>query len=477
MYLLAVVLLVFTMNACQKDKLNPSSSTSLPDDQVFINKDRIANQVNGLYGALKSGDLLGGRYLIYNDIRGENFINENGNGVTGLLVWNFTVTGGDTYVNRTWNAAYSAINQVNVFLDGMQTKGNAVVGDALAKQYEGEAKFVRAVAYYCLMQLYAPPYNGTGTAKALPLRLTPIREIGHNDLARSNVAEVYTQILKDLDDAEAKLPLDYNDAALNTTHAHRNTAIALKTRVYLSIGFYPNVITEANKIVSASAPFKATSGVANTLQSDITTVFASPYSTKESIFSMPFTSVSEQPGTQNQLGYYYLSAAAGGNGEYSLNAAGIISDKSWTSADKRWSFVTKNAGGTSWLRKYPGGSPYVEWVPVLRYSEVLLNLAEARAKTTNTVDPQAVALLNAVRHRSDETTTYTVVSFSSATDLINAILKERQIEFLGEGMRSPDIMRLGLNFPAKGSVKTVAPADPGYIFPAPTSETQYNSLW
>jgi hypothetical protein len=271
--------------------------------------------------------------------------------------------------------------------------------------------------------------------------------------------------------------LDYDDDAMNTTHAHRNTAIALKTRVYLSMGDYANVVTEANKIVSASAPFSASTGVANSLQSDITAVFARPYTTKESIFSMPFTSVSEAPGTQNQLGYYYLSPDQGGNGEYSLNDEGIIADNTWTSNDRRRSFIKKDSDGVSWLTKYAGGSPYVEWVPVLRYPEVLLNLAEARTRVTNTVDAQAVALLNAVRHRSDPTTTYTVASFGSTTALINAILKEREIEFLGEGLRGPDIMRLGLSFPAKGSVKAVAPTDPGYVFPAPTSETQYNSLW
>jgi hypothetical protein len=93
------------------------------------------------------------------------------------------------------------------------------------------------------------------------------------------------------------------------------------------------------------------------------------------------------------------------------------------------------------------------------------------------VDAQAVALLNAVRHRSDPATTFAPGDFASATDLINAILEERNIEFLGEGRRSPDIMRLGLPFPAKGSVLEIPTSSPSYIFPAPSSETQYNSLW
>ena len=117
---------------------------------------------------------------------------------------------------------------------------------------------------------------------------------------------------------------------------------------------------------------------------------------------------------------------------------------------------------------------------MIRYSEVLLNLAEAIARTTNTVDARAVALLNAVRQRSDPTTTFTVASFASAAELIAAILQERNIEFLGEGIRSLDILRLGLDFPSKSipgfTVAAVPPTSPLYFWPTPSEESRYNSL-
>ena len=84
------------------------------------------------------------------------------------------------------------------------------------------------------------------------------------------------------------LPLTNNATAsstANTSRAHRNTAIALKTRVYLSMQKYAEVVTEANKIVSATAPFTATTGVAHSLQADITTVFKAPYTFAETILS------------------------------------------------------------------------------------------------------------------------------------------------------------------------------------------------
>jgi hypothetical protein len=173
-----------------------------------------------------------------------------------------------------WSSAYYAINVCNLFIDGMAAKGTSVVGTTLSNNYLGEARLVRALCYYTLLQYYARPYaDGNGSNPGLPLRLTGIKGSGSSDLARSTVAEVYTQILADLNFAESNLPLNYSTSILNTTRAHRNTAIALKTRVYLRMRNYASVITEANKIVSASAPFTATTGVAHALLGNIVNVF------------------------------------------------------------------------------------------------------------------------------------------------------------------------------------------------------------
>src|SRR5436190_1880635 len=93
--------LLLSVASCDKSKLNPVSTTAIPYNVKFASKDRIANLVNGMYSGLKNGNLLGGRYLIYNDVRGENFINQTNNGVTALLIWNFTVTGSDAEINNT----------------------------------------------------------------------------------------------------------------------------------------------------------------------------------------------------------------------------------------------------------------------------------------------------------------------------------------------------------------------------------------
>lgn len=473
-----IILLVSVMSSssCKKDDLlSPLPQTSIIDSFAFDTPDRIINQVRALYANLKSGQFYGGRYLIYNDIRAEEFLNQLTNGVTGYGTWNFALTNTAQEVQGLWSQAFYVINTANVFLDGMELKGKKVVSDSLAQDYIAEARFIRALSFYSLLQLYARPFfDGNGSKPGLPLRLKGNKSIQDYSMERSTVAQVYDQIINDLNFAETNLPLAYGTDALNTSRAHRNTAIAIKTRVYMSMQRYDKVIEEANKIVNNGPVSEAPSGVKHKLEPDITTVFAAPYTAKESIMSMPM-SADEVPGTQNQLAYYYspTSGQGGiGNGEYALNPDGIIANTGWTATDKRRNFVYSSANGRKWLTKYKVRSPYTDWVPVIRYSEVLLNLSEALVRSTNTVDTRAVALLNEVRKRSDASTTLAPADFDA---MIAALLTERRIEFLGEGRRSPDLLRLGLTIPGKAAVVAVPSTDIKYIWPISAAELLLNS--
>jgi starch-binding outer membrane protein, SusD/RagB family len=484
----ALLLVTAGLFSCQSELLEPTPQTSYPSSAVYDTPQRIEQQVNGLYDAVKDGNFLGSRYLIYNDIRAEEFLNRLTNGVTGLQTWNHTLVESSNEVNNLWLAAYQAINAVNIFLDGMELNKGKLVGPVFADdyatttglRYQAEARFLRGITYYYLLQLYAKPYvNGNGNNPGVPLRLNAERGFEGNDLARASVAEVYTQILEDLNFAEANL-LANNAAtgvafpASNVTRAHRNAAIAFKTRVYLTMGRWSDVVTEANKLVPASSPFVAASGVPHALSATIGAVFAPPQTTTESILSFPFTTL-DAPGTQNQLGYYYLQPVTGkGNGEYYLNPSGIIGNASWKVSDARRAFNVVSSSN-QYLNKYPTGSPYTDNSPVIRYAEVLLNLAEANVRASNIVNARSVALLNAVRGRSDATTVFTEAQFTSPAELISAILTERRIEFLGEGLRSSDLMRLNLPIPGKGGISVVNPTDPNYVWPMPSSELNVNT--
>ncbi|MFD1468252.1 RagB/SusD family nutrient uptake outer membrane protein [Hymenobacter caeli] len=486
----STLLLALGTFSCQKDLLSPTPQIQFSDQVIFSNPARIALQVNGLYAYVKAGNFLGGRAQVYGDIRANDFLNRTNNAVTGYSVWNHTET--ETSQNdviNMWGAAYAAINQVNVFLAGLDANAARFVAPtfpatfaATALNYQGEARLLRALSYYTLLQYYARPYSdGNGTKPGLPLRLQAETGLTGNNLARSSVADVYAQIILDLDFAEKNLPLTNGTAPLNVTRAHRNTAIALKTRVYLSMGRYSDVITEANKLVPAAAPFAASTGVANALNSSVAAVFTLPEETTESILSFAFTA-QDTPGTQNQLAFYFLPAALGGGGEYSLNTTtgGILTNPGFAATDARRTNFVVVSGTESFLKKYTTGSlasaPYTDKAPVIRYAEVMLNLAEAKVRSTNTIDAQALVLLNAVRGRSNPTGLYTAAGLGSASAMTDALLLERRIEFLGEGIRNIDVTRLNAPFPAKGPVKEVLPASTLYVWPIPSSELLTNTL-
>lgn len=471
--------------SCHKEEyLNPKPSTLITDETAFDSEERIQNQVNGLYAKLKNSNFLGSRYFIMGDIRSGDFISTNLNAATGATTYQMNAETTTDEVGDIWAYAYQAINASNVFVDNMYERGMEVAGEALGTNYIAEARLIRAVSYYYLLQLYARPYwDGNGASPGLPLRLEGNTDPNNYDLARSTVGETYAQIIEDLNFAEQNLPNQYGTDFLNTTRAHKNTAIAFKTKVYLSMQDYPNVILEANKIVPTTAPFSASTGVPNTLEPLIQNVFQEPFLTHESIFSMAFSSQDAQ-GTAMPAWYLPPKADGGsatnnGDGGYSLYPDGIPADPNWTDTDARREFLLVGpTSGKLWLTKFKGASPYTAYVPVIRYSEVLLNLSEALSRSTQTVDERAVQLLSAVRNRSDASTVFTAADFADVDDLIAMTIKERHIEFLGEGIRNSDIMRLGIDVPTKPahSVPSVAPSAYNYIYPIPINELNLNDL-
>ena len=464
------IALAMTVSSCNKEFLSAVPELDLSDATVFNTPARVLSQVNGLYGSAKNGSLFGGRYLIYNDIRGEDWVNRTTNSVTGYSTYQGNQDPSDSYLANFWVQGYLTINRTNLFLEGLAANPNAV-SSTLAANYRGEAKFLRALTYFSLVQYFAKPYIlDKGASAGLPLRLKGSVSSADNDMPRSTVAQVYAQVLSDLNDAENELPDSYGTALLNTTRAHKNTAIALKTRVKLAMGDYAGVIADANKIVSATAPFKSSTRVAHALQADVSAVFKAPYTTTESILSFPMDATNA-PGTQNQLGYYFNA----GNVEYYLNTGtiGIYNNPQFAATDDR---KTKLTVATTAVAKFPsstkfsGVSPYVDFVPNIRYAEVLLNLAEAEAETGNL--SRAAALLKAVHGRSDAA--YVFAALDTKADVIKAILTERRIEFLAEGFRANDVTRRGEPMVSFGAGATIQPSDPRYIYGIPLAEVQTN---
>ncbi|WP_187444010.1 RagB/SusD family nutrient uptake outer membrane protein [Sphingobacterium phlebotomi] len=482
-----IPLLLFAMHSCDYDsKLNLEPPTLISDVTAFETVDRVNNQINGLYGSFKGTGFWGSNYIYFSEARAGNFVSATLNPTRAALTYQMLVDASASEVDDVWVEGYQIINACNLFLDRLAINGEELLGATTYQNYVAEARFLRSITYYYLLQMYAQPYlKDSGASPGLPLRLEANTGLKDYNMPRSTVAQIYEFVLGELEFAEQNLPDSYPSAILNTTRAHRNTAIAMKTNVYLAMGDYPAVIAEADKLVPVSAPYRAPSGVSNQLESNVLNVFRAPYTSNESIFSMPF-SATDVPGSS--LGNSFLPDGvnatgfrAAGTGNYYLLESGIVANPGWKDTDDRRQFIfrttTGSATGRLWCTKFDMGSPFADYIPVIRYAQVMLNLAEALAyETTGSADTRAVDLLHAVRNRSDETTTFAPTSQAELLDLID---QERNIEFLGEGIRNIDLVRRLEPIPAKrpaGSspVAEVQPSAPNYIWPLPTSETIYN---
>ncbi len=467
--------LIILLTACNDDFLNTVPKTTVAEDAAYSTPGKLLAQVNNLYGQLQNATFYGGRFIVFNEQRGDEFGQNDGNAATGSAVWNQNVASTNEFINNVWSSAYTAINASNILISKLN--GTTIIPDSVAKFYVAEAKFVRALSYLSLVQTYAKPFNLDKNGLGVPLRLSPITSAGNNDLARSSVAEVYAQIIKDLDEAESGLPVSYATALLNTSRAHKSTAIALKTRVYLNQNNYSKVAQEAAKLVSANAPFQYAAGsLTHRLEANIAAVFGGSYTGAEAIFSIPFAnSTTETPPSQSSLAFNYL-----GQPIIPLATAGIASNAALnTPADARSGLIGTNAAKQKVLRKFAiATAPFRDYVPVVRYAEVLLNYAEAAAQNNDL--NTATALLKAVRNRANPAYVFPDTDLRTKDALLNAILTERRIELLGEGLRLQDLQRKLQALPAKtgsiGTAPTVPVAAANYIWPIPSGEISTNKL-
>lgn len=104
-----------------------------------------------------------------------------------------------TYV--PWRYYYRQVFGANTIIDVLG--GNDVTPtDPVNKATMGQAKAMRAYAYFYLSQLYAKEY-GTGNDKILPLYTQPSPK--QINLPKSTAAEVWNQMVKDLTEAVALL--------------------------------------------------------------------------------------------------------------------------------------------------------------------------------------------------------------------------------------------------------------------------------
>lgn len=423
--------------SCADDRLELQPYNQATSVTIATDKDLVTEALNGMYNAAQRGDYnaaqrgypFGAAYHQQNDLRGEDV-------VSNLFFYQYTYTSSfNDYESLNniyyWQDTYRLINRANLLI-GVLDKAlqNGVISQDVYNQYKGEALFFRAISHFELLKHFSLPYNvSSGTHKDYGV---PYLTVGSEDLVsyeanfakgidRGTVADSYTKVLKDLDDAETLM-----GSKTTVFRASKEAAIAYKTIVKLHQRDWQGVINEANKL---DGKF--------TIESDLNTVFANSSSNRESIFSI------EHSATNNPTVNGALAQMFYGRGAIAISPI-LWNDATWLEDDKRRGsdFVANISNGEKRIYKYKDVTNNTDNAPIVRYAEVLLNRAEAKARLN---DATYINDLNAVRNRSlatPATQAYQASSFASQTEQVKAILKERRIEFLGEGKRWGDIHRL-----------------------------------
>lgn len=361
-----------------------------------------------------------------------------------------------------WSLAYRTIYRANKVINNVTPETD------LRKRLIGEAKFLRALNYFDLVTLWGD----------VPLVTGDILPSQYTTLGRAKKADVWAQIVKDLQDAIAILPQKSSYSRADVFRASKGAAQALLGKAYLY----------QQKWSEAAAQFEAviTSGQYS-LEPSVGKVFsqAGEFGV-ESLFEVSYTNQRNynwgnfpwdwQPESNIHVqlmgprsDYYTKAPSDSLLGGWGFNtpkkklydafvAAGDVDRRKYTIMSEA---ELKTAGGNwtspnAWdyegyfQRKYgsystqtsSSGADVAElnygtnW-RLIRYADVLLMAAEANYKASS--EAKALTYLNMVRNRSKLPS---VTATGNA--LFQAIVTERQLELAFEGFRYQDLVRWGL---------------------------------
>lgn len=443
----SILMTVPVLTSCESTVLDLTPGNSFSDVTAYSTPERCELAVLGAYDAAQCGYYedaddwtrgypFGAASIIQGEMRGEDM---------NLTAVFYDYTYSATYTTSTgnnksmWETSFEAINRYNVVMEGIEDAASrGVISNELKEQYVGECLFLRALTYHNLMIHFALPYGVEGNNDyGMPLYLTAVTDPSEVEaqlkIGRSTVEDTYKQILKDLNDAETYLPDAISSDKIG--RASKGAAIALKTRVYLHMRDWTNVVTEAKKL----------EGGRFDLEADPATPFTSYANNVESIFSIPNSS--SDNASVNGAMAAMMSARTGGRAMCTSSPT-LYNSTYWKADDKRRKLLYyRESDKYYFCDKYQNPQTNEEYAPIIRYAEVLLNEAEALARDNSNPENKgkAVAKLNEVRNRSladPSTQAYKEEDFSDTKALVEAILWERRIEFHGEGRRWEDIHRL-----------------------------------
>ena len=425
--------------------LTEEPKTFLSPENYYVSEAQMQDAVNGLYPRIVAAYMDGlvapnhTTFIMLETLTGYHKRTHAYDSRT--LGYNLPLADDNGLLDNNWNDMYQAISRANYALEGIGNS-EADVPEATKNKFLGEAHFIRAYAYFFLVQCYGP----------VPVPVSPVK--GKSDIVTelTPISGVYQQILDDLGEAESLLTV-WNPG---DGHVGLGAVKALLAKVHLAMAGYPLRQTEhyAQAVAKAKEVVSSNAFSLYTEVSDIAD--AAKRNKEEAIYTAQYNKTNGGSPMHTIFLPYYAGWDAEQIAESQTFGGAIVPSQTFINTyedgDKRarekgWyynSYRKLDGSGNAdfpqpFIYKYfdadavTSNSSDVQF-PMIRYSDILLVLAEAACAGGSTSDAAAIDAYYQVRNRWCPMVRPSSISFED-------VYKERVWELCFEGQNWFDMLR------------------------------------
>jgi len=398
-------------------------------------------------------------------------------GPTVAQLDNFTYGPDNNNIEQMWNWCYDMSSAANYAIESMDLFKAAITSESglqTVEECRGEAKIIRAFAYFNLVRMFGrvPIIDRSMTASELA------------SAGVSSVEQVYDFIYRDLDDAIAVVPENHTDYK---GRYNKYTAKALKAKVALYRGDWTESARLTDEII-ASGKFSLMSRFKDAFNVE-------NEGGAESLMEIESSDLGQVTGGMPLCYYAFIQGPRGNKEPFQGWGYKVPSQKLIDFLDSRGDNVRKNVTllvrgestpegdlvAESCTNPYYNGKVYVPTsyntrsynaygldhnMRIIRYADVLLMYAEAMAQGAG-ISPKsgytAAQALNEVRHRA---------GLDDTEASLENIYDERRAELALEENRFFDLVRWGKAAEVLGPLGFTAGKNE--VFPIPSSQRQLN---
>ena len=229
-YLATMLLAAMTFTGCYDLETYPGDKVN--EGTFYKTGDHAHQGLMGIYGMLRLNEAYGYQFCF-------DHLGDIAYGYNYYMMFLSTYTDRDGTIQNHWQTFYDGIHRVNTFIRSVKGM-RGIITDEQIDEYVAEAKFLRAMFYFSLTDLFGgvPYYDESTNVNEEFMNLKQLR---------SSLEEVRAHILEDLDEAIKYLPVEH--AASEYGRATKGAAYALRGKVHLYDKEWQSAINDFEEIV------------------------------------------------------------------------------------------------------------------------------------------------------------------------------------------------------------------------------------